>query len=269
MSEKKEAREEWLTRVVAMRVESERRDIDLFFKKYHSINRGAVLYTLSWVFSDRGLKSYFIDNDWRGLKQNFYVSSKLLMASLLEEDSGLDPFAAYQPFLYGLLSDSPEVYNWLACAELKNKDYVKGVHFAFHQFQLVLQGDDEALRETIAVVSKKGGNREKALAKAGKDFFSLLLKKDKEGLQTLIENAAKIKSADELIGQFLAGYAVIFAKLCWYRGIDVQIQNPLVPMPLMPIQPLDAYDVEYDFLRPGWTPPPPPGLFSKVKRWFS
>jgi hypothetical protein len=74
---------------------------------------------------------------------------------------------------------------------------------------------------------------------------------------------------NELEGQFLAGFAVVHAKPCWYRGIEVQIQNPLVPMALMPIQPLDAYDVEYDFLRPGWTPPPPPGLFAKVKRLFS
>lgn len=217
----------------------------------------------------RGLKSFFIDTDLRGLKQNFYVASQLLIASQKEAEPGGDVFATYAPFLYGLLSDSPEIYDWLAQAELKDKDYVKGPHFLFHQFQLVLRRDDDALRETIDIVGKKGSNRDKALVKAGQDFFSLLLKQDKEGLQTLIENHAKIKPAQELEGQFLAGFAVIHAKLCWYRGIEVQIQNPLVPMPLMPIQPLEAYDVEYDFLRPGWTPPPPPGLFTKVKRWLS
>ncbi|SFA68310.1 hypothetical protein SAMN05216263_1501, partial [Metapseudomonas otitidis] len=61
----------------------------------------------------------------------------------------------------------------------------------------------------------------------------------------------------------------VHAKLCWYRGIEVQIQNPLVPMALMPIESLDTYDVEYDFLRPGWEPPPPPGLLNKIKRFFS
>jgi hypothetical protein len=87
-------------------------------------------------------------------------------------------------------------------------------------------------------------------------------------LQVMIEGQAKIKPAQELDGQLLAGFAVIHTKLCWYRGIEVQIQNPLVPMPLMPIQPLDTYDVEYDFLHSGWAPPPPPGLFSKIKRWL-
>lgn len=133
----------------------------------------------------------------------------------------------------------------------------------------MLRRDDEALNETIAIVAKKGGKRDKTLSQAGQDFFSLLLKQDKEGLQALIEDQAKIKSAQELEGKFLAGFAVIHAKLCWYRGIEVQIQNPLVPMQLMTVQPLDAYDVEYDFLRPGWTPSPPPGLFGKIKRLLS
>ena len=91
----------------------------------------------------------------------------------------------------------------------------------------------------------------------------------KEGLQALIENQAKIKSVHELEGQFLAGFAMIHAKLCWCRGIEVQIENPLIPMDLLPIEPLDFYDVEYDFLRPGWSPPPPQGLFSKIKHLLS
>jgi len=237
-------------------------------KKYHTIKRGSSLRTLINLPHKKGLKSYFIDHDLRGLKQNFYVACKLLMAAEQEAEPCGDAFATYAPFLYGLLSDSPEIYDWLTHAELKTIDEVRTPHFLWHQFQLVLRRDDETLRETIALVAKKGRKHDKALSQAGQDFFSLLLKKDKEGLQALIEDQAKIKSVNELEGQFLAGFAVVHAKLCWYRGIEVQIQNPLVPMALLPIQPLDVYDVEYDFLRPGWEPPPPPGLLSKVKRLF-
>jgi hypothetical protein len=221
------------------------------------------------LLEDRGLKCFFVDDDLVGLKQNFYVYCKLLMAAEQEAEPCGDAFAGYEAFLYGLLSDSPEIYDWLTHAELKEIEDVKTPHFYWHQFQLVLRRDDDALSETIALVAKKGRKHDKALAQAGQDFFSLLLKQDKEGLQALIENQAKIKSVNELEGQFLAGFAVVHAKLCWYRGIEVQIQNPLVPMALMPIEPLDAYDVEYDFLRPGWSPPPPPGLLSKFKRMFS
>lgn len=269
MNKAKETREEWLVRVVEVWEELTEKWVLEYLREYHKLKRGSALRNIAPLSEDRGLKSYFIDNDLQGLKQNFYVACKLLIASQKEAEPGGDVFATYNPFLLGLLSDSPEIYDWLAHAELKNKEEVKVPHFLFHQFQLVLRRDDEALRETIAIVGKKGSNRGKTLVKAGQDFFSLLLNQDKEGLQALIEDQSKIKSAQELEGQFLAGFAVIHAKLCWYRGIEVQIQNPLVPMPLMPIQPLDAYDVEYDFLRPGWIPPPPPGLFSKVKRLFS
>jgi hypothetical protein len=269
MSQSNETREESLNRVVAtLAILTEERRLR-YQTQYHKINRGSVLRNIAPLSEDRGLKCFFIDDDLGGLKQDFYVVCKLYMASQKEGEPGGDVFVTYEPFLFGLLSDSPEIYDWLTHAELKNKGEVKTPHFLFHQFQLVLRRDDDALRETIAVVAKKGGNQNKALSQAGQDFFSLLLKQDKEGLQALIEDQAKIKSVNELEGQFLAGFAVVHAKLCWYRGIEVHIQNPLVPMQLMPIEPLDSYDVEYDFLRPGWTPPPPPGLFAKVKRLFS
>lgn len=264
-----ETREEKIRRAVSAweRVTDER--IRCYLKDYHNINRGSVLLNISPLSQDRGLKCFFVDGDVAAAKRNFFVASKLAMASQIADNSSLNVFATNAPFLYGLLSDSPEIYGWLAHAELMEEAYVKGPQFVFHQYQLVLRHDDDALCQTIATVAKKGGGRNRYLAQAGHDFFSLLLKQDKEGLQVLIENQVKMKSEHELEGKFLARIAVIHAKLCWYRGIEVQIQNPLVPMPLMPIKPLDAYDVEYEFLRPGWTPPPPPGMFSKVKRLFS
>jgi hypothetical protein len=267
MTEAKETREEWLTRVVGVWEELTEKWVIEYVRDYHKLKRGSALRHITALSEDRGLKSYFIDNDLHSLKQNFYVFCKLLMASQKEAEPGGDVFATYVPFLYGLLSDSPEIHDWLAHAEIKNRDYVKDWAFRFHQFQLVLRQDDAALRATIAIVAKKGGNRDKAQAAAGEDFFSLLLKQDKAGLQTLIEGQAKIKSAQELEGQFLAGFAVIHAKLCWIRGIEVDVKNPLVPMPLLPVQPLDAYDVEYEFLRPDWIPPKP-NLLETMKRWL-
>lgn len=261
-----ETPEEWLIRVTRERMEDVGAPIDRYIKNRSlGFNRPGVLIEISEKSKFAGLTSFFIEKDVWGLKQNFYMVGKLLQKS---QSEGWDAFANYAPFLYGLLSDGADIYDWLARAELKNNNITKEPHFLFHQFQLVLQRDDEALSETLAKITKSGSKRDKALAQAGQDFFSLLLKQDKEGLQALIEDLAKIKSVHELEGQFLAGFAVIHAKLCWYRGIEVQIKNPLVPMPLMPIRPLDIYEVEYDFLRPGWTPPPPPGLFSKVKRYF-
>jgi hypothetical protein len=67
--------------------------------------------------------------------------------------------------------------------------------------------------------------------------------------------------------RFLAGQSTVRAKLCWIKGIPLQIEGPWVPMELMPIQPLAHYDDEYEFLKPGWVPPPQ-GLAGKISRWF-
>ena len=38
----------------------------------------------------------------------------------------------------------------------------------------------------------------------------------------------------------------------WMNGLEIEIDNPLVPMELMPVKPLDYYN--YDFLDPNWKP---------------
>ena len=115
------------------------------------VNRPGVLVEISERSKLTGLSDFFIRKDVFALKRNFYVVGKLLQKSHSE---GWDAFANYAPLLYGLLSDSPEIYSWLARTELKNKDDLRSPHFLFHQFQLVLQSDDSALRETIAKVAK-------------------------------------------------------------------------------------------------------------------
>ena len=78
---------------------------------------------------------------------------------------------------------------------------------------------------------------------------------------------SKLPNEDPITGDFFTYLATFKTKLCWYRGIEVQIDSPRVPMDLMPVRPLAHYDDLYDFLQPGWVPPPQ-GLMSKVGRWF-
>ena len=94
----------------------------------------------------------------------FGIENKLLVACPKEAETCGFPFSDYEPFLYGLLSDSREIFDWLSHAELKEKDDVKSPHLRWYQFQLVLRRDDDALSETIALVAKKGRKHDKALA---------------------------------------------------------------------------------------------------------
>lgn len=268
MTRTNESREETLTQVIGLREKYMEQQLQIDIKNHHKLRLGLTLAQAATLPKYRGIQSFFVDNQLNGLKQNFYVASKLLMASQLNADTAWDVFADYAPFLYGLLSDSPEVFDWLTRAELNRSNDVRAPHFSFYQWQLALRADDLSLKKTIESVAEKGSRRNSPLAKSGQDFFSLLLKEDQTGLQKIIENFAKISSANELEGRFLAGFAIIHAKICWRRDIKVKVSNPLVPMDLLPIQPLENYVAEYDYLSPGWTPPKPPKLLAIIKDLF-
>ena len=40
-----------------------------------------------------------------------------------------------------------------------------------------------------------------------------------------------------------------YTKLAWRKGIEVEVNSPLISKELLPIQPLDKYEIPYDFLR--------------------
>ncbi len=262
-------REKQLTSYLAL-VENESIDnVNSYIKRYHKINRGFVLLRLSSLSKVRGLHAFFVQDNLNDLKQHFYVSSRLCMAS---HATGLDSnygglIANYETFLFGLLSDSPEILSWLSSENLLLKDDPKSHQFYLHMIQLLLQGDEAALRQRIEIGSKKAGKPYREQYASGTDFFSLVLKRDQQALEQHIENETKMKVSSDY-SDFLAPYAVISAKLCWIKGIEVHIQHPLVPMPLLPVAPLAKYDPEYEFLQPGWEPPKP-GIMSKLKSWLN
>ncbi|WP_183031975.1 hypothetical protein [Cupriavidus sp. UME77] len=66
---------------------------------------------------------------------------------------------------------------------------------------------------------------------------------------------------------FMSFLGALEAKLCWFKGIPVKIDSPLVPMELMAIRPIAHYDDVYDFIKPGWVPPSQ-GLIGKMSRWL-
>jgi len=134
--------------------------------------------------------------------------------------------------------------------------------------QLAILGNDTALQEKIKELADHGRKEDRAMAAAGTDFFSLLIKQDKLALEKHILNiSVKAKTDDPKISDCMCYLGTLQTKLCWFRGIPVEIDSPLVPMELMPIQPLKHYDDVYDFLAPGWVPLRQ-GLLQKASRLF-
>ena len=213
------------------------------------------------------MHGYYVCDDPRALRTWFSVASKLILMSINEpggEELQVGDFA-----LYALLSDNEEVIQSAACAT--NKAMREAAmnpldpRYMVHLIQLAMLGDDERLQSKLDKLANHGRNPDRKEAAAGEHFYSLLLRRDKEGLERLIQDKhAKVNSADVLFEDCMSYLGTLETKLCWRRGIEVQIDSPLVPMDLMPVRPLEHYDDVYDFLRPGWTAPQQ-GLFSRVR----
>lgn len=221
------------------------------------LRRGVVLGHLARNHVGLGVNAYFVQGDLQQLKQHFHVAS-VLYAYSVNEDGG-PAFELDTSFLVALLSDSPKViklFSTLKPSEFAPaRDDPRQSQFYAHMFQLVLQDDRALLREKIALAARKAGKRDRGEFAAGQDLYSLLLARDKAGLEARLDRRARIKSVNPWVEDFIAGAAMVEAKLCWLKGIPVQINNPLIPMALLPVQPLAHYDDVYDFLQPGWKPP--------------
>ena len=235
------------------------------------VRLGAALCGLAQRAQTQAFHAYFVEHDIDGFKQNCYLASKLTLASV-----GQDGGAAFEigtDFLYGLMSDNPDVVRALAQVEvpqlIAERDNPVSSRFKVHMLQLAIRDENDALLAKVEKLAKHGRKADRADCAGGFDFFSLLVKRDALALKDLIENKhARIKGDGALLDEFIAFRATLETKLCWLKGVPVQIDSPLVPMELMKVTPLERYEDVYDFLASGWQPPQQ-GLLGKVSRLFS
>lgn len=216
-----------------------------------------------------GIFDYFVEGNLQSFKQHMHVACKLELAAIALDS--YQKFSIGKEIYYALLSDNPKIIDAMASLEppdfMRNRSNPLNSHFKVHMWQLAILGDYEALQAKVEKLVKHGRKIDRQFATDGGDFFSLLMRRDKNGLENLILRDAVKQTGDPLVEDLIAEMSTYCAKLCWLKGIPVQIDCPLVPMELMPNQPLEHYDDVYDFLQPGWIPPPQ-GVMAKISHWI-
>ncbi|KAB0644775.1 immunity 49 family protein [Burkholderia latens] len=217
-----------------------------------------------------GFYDYFVNGNLSSLKNNLYVSCVIELASLGVGDSGFE-LETPDYLLYSMLSDSDAMVREFEVASpqgfVSAREDPLNNQFYVHMFQLAMAGDDVSLSDKIRRMAKSGRKPLRSQCERGEDFFSTLIRGDKEELEKIIFVDAAGKLEHVYTEDYFSFVAVLEAKLCWRRGIRVEVDHPLVPMELMPVKPLDHYDDVYDFMKPGWVPPSQ-GLIDRVSRWF-
>lgn len=243
---------------------------EMFKNPRKSYNWAAIVSSVGRTHEAFAVKHYFIDHDISSFKQHAYV---YIIAELIALNKGHgDDELDTDLILLALLSDSSAAIQGVGLAAPRfiraGGNQPQSQYFWLHMYQLVMldQMNEVAQRLEKAKTQVKK-NQRKELSE-GKDFFSLLLVGDKTGLEKLLlEKAQNDATSNPWLESLVCIRATIEAKLCWLKGIEVQIDHPLVPMELLPIKPLDHYDDVYDFLSPDWVPPPQ-NVFEKITKWI-
>lgn len=216
-----------------------------------------------------GLFDYFVKNDISAIKNHLFVACRLKLAAMAMDD--YQRFETGGELLFALLSDSPEVIKDMAAFEGQHFRSARNnplyPQFRGHMWQLAIRGEFAELEKKIEHLAKNGRKQDRQAAARKEDFFSLLIDGDKQRLTDLITAHAGQKRNEPITEDYLSFFATLEAKICWYHGIEVDIQNEGVPMVLMPVRPLENYEQPYDFLEPGWQPPVT-GWKGKLTQWF-
>lgn len=261
-------REEGLFNAISFYGANQVQDLKKFYYQRKRFRLGSVLVHLAQNWELLGLKAYFVDQNVYQMKQDFYLACKLRIFSIGQD--GGEKLETGSVIVHALLTDNCELIKRVVSDEMQ--ELLSGRHnplledFKIHMWQLAICGNDTELTEKIGKLERNGRKIDRTEAVSRQDFFSLLVKKDKAALEKIIQGHARFKGNGTVLEDFMSYQATFEAKLCWYRGIDVQIDNPSVPMELMPIRPLNTYDEYYDFLAPGWIPPRQ-GRLADFSRW--
>lgn len=199
------------------------------------------------------LKSFFIDNDINKTKNYFSYCGKVDELLINKYDEKILDYGIYH-ISYTLLSDHQDLIN--RYANLSHSNYDKmiqgGTATPMYILQCIIKEDWDAYNRTMPTMKAKTAPKFKM--QLDYDFFEALAEKNKTKLEEILGQLVtpkehKRRNKFSLINEFISHPATGYAKLAWLKGIEVEVNSPLVPKELLPIAPLPVYTDEYDFLK--------------------
>ncbi|CAG5000072.1 hypothetical protein DYBT9275_02378 [Dyadobacter sp. CECT 9275] len=212
-----------------------------------------------------GLYNLFVAENIDEAKKEFYICGTLtnyntLRFGYFNEEipyisaiDNVDFMSFIDHFSYVLLSDSPELIEQFS--QLHHQWWEKKLSTGYlvlaSSVQFVLRDDWEGLEKNMFYFDKLIKKAKKI--QYDKDFFVALMENNEAKVTAAIETLCSKKihqyNNDFPIKEEIISFpSVGYAKLAWLKGMKVQINNPLVPMELMPVQPLEHYENPYKHL---------------------
>jgi Immunity protein 49 len=215
-----------------------------------------------WGDNERlALYEWFAHKDSVKVKQHFYKCGRLLEYLTQKWDV---PILSYgrSHVSYLLLSDQMDLIKRFADFTYQstpaNRSHQMGIEGGhgntFHYLiQCIIKEDWTEWERVLVIVKTKSVKRYRMDLDVA--FLENLVLGNQAQMEALLRDLLKPavhkrRNIMPFINEFISEPALGYAKLAWYKGIEVTVDSPLVPKEWLPIQPLEADKyVDYDFVK--------------------
>ena len=202
----------------------------------------------NWVNSVCFLHTFFIEKDVQRSKNYLYKIG--MVEAYLHEILKREIFNVLNRFTFPIISDSSKlIERYLTYSET---EYYDSIHTHFSKgLQSILKDDMSALEKHIDGLkrrTKRGWEKQyTGFITSFEGFCNNNEEQIIKGIYEVLKNN-KRQHPDDLDYQHIHYEATAIAKLAWRKGMEIEIDNPLVPKELLPVRELEHYE-EYEFFK--------------------
>jgi len=223
---------------------------------------GAYL-VLSECFSALSLKSLIKEKNVVEAKKYANMSSHT-MRLVVQLKPYEQAYSQGFDLLYPLLSDNSDLIHWHSQYQLSNfildrksPRVLNPEKYEYHSAQprIAMQKDWETLVERSEFILKNPPKKNKYYI-VDHQFYLALAKGDTVLMEQAIYELVSPKIARHrnkelqwgIERRLINGWGLILAKLAYHLGYELDIDSPWIPQEWLPVQPLENYNLPYDFL---------------------
>jgi hypothetical protein len=214
-----------------------------------------------WTCCEKfALYGYFTQNDYAKSQMYFYRCGRLMEFSSKKCD--VFPPTGLMQLAYTLLSDNSKLvqnFSSLGYTNYLGESYIQWVERGtvttpVYIVQCLIKDDLKEYERILPIMQDKMLKKKPTL-RFDIMFYEGLVERNKgkmeEALAALVEpKIHKKRNTMPIESELISHPALGYAKLAWYKGIEVEVDSPLVPKEWLPIKPLkDEEYVDYDFVK--------------------
>lgn len=246
-------------------VRSDESMIDKLINQMTELKINSILYgsTFSTIHFKKALLDLKTGNN---AKNNFYISGFCDNLSLISENNRFLDYGLIK-ICSPILSDNEKLitsYSKLRYQKGKNAPLsmdemvaVGEIPIWCNTVQFFMVNDIAGIERNLNIIEtktlKKLPKREEGLLD-DYEFYKALHSGNKNRMEEILDKLVspkihKKRNDNEVLNQYISCPAAGYAKLAWRKGIEVEVNSPLVPKELLPIKPLEKYFIPYDFFK--------------------